>query len=150
MPSGRTPTRRDFKIEESGRSGGRCACCGSKSMRVWGSVRRNGEQTGAYFVTWTVGRPDHGALFTLVLGKWGESGSESDRFSVSLHFHRVNDVSEFMIIDAQSDGPAQALAGRALKRSEVIGTPLATQAFVIADAVYMSEGVKELRSWSEA
>ena len=106
--------------------------------------------TGAYFVNWTEGRPDHGAKFDLVLGKWGDATSKSDRFSVALFFRLMTDTPEFMIIDAQGDEASCVLTDTALKRSDVVGTPLAHQIFAIADAVYMSESLREVRAWSDA
>jgi hypothetical protein len=55
-----------------------------------------------------------------------------------------------MVVDAEnratSDSP---LVGTVLKRSDVIGTPIAAQVFAVIDAVYMSNSGSEVRSWSE-
>jgi hypothetical protein len=68
-----------------------------------------------------------------------------------LYFQIIGDTPEFMIIDAQSSGPStEALAETALRRSEVVGTPLALEVFAVVDAVYMSDGVSEVRAWSQS
>ena len=54
-----------------------------------------------------------------------------------------------MVVDAQgrltSDGE---LADSALKRSEIIATPLAPQVFALVDAIYMGDPrLDEIRTW---
>lgn len=150
MPSDAAPDWREFDIEESGTAGGQCDCCGTTTKRVWGFVRRAGDPVGAYFVAWTQGKPDHGAAFDLILGKWGEAASKQDRFSTALDFRLIDGAPQFMVVDAENRDTARSpLVGTALKRTEVIGTPLAAQVFAMIDAVYMSEGASEVRSWSE-
>ena len=144
------PDWRTFDVEASGASSGRCDCCGTNTKRIWGFVHRNGTPIGAYYVGWTEGKPDHGAAFDLILGKWGDLTTQDDRYSIALDFRVVEDAPQFMVIDAVnrviSDSP---LVGAALKRSDVIDTPLAAQTFAIVDAVFMSAGLDEVRSWSQ-
>jgi hypothetical protein len=150
MPSDPSPDWRDFEIEESGTTGGHCDCCGSTTKRVWGFVRRAGEPIGAYFVAWTHDKPDHGAKFDLILGKWGDSASKRDRYSAALDFRLVQGAPQFIVVDAENRATSESpLVGTALKRTEVIGTPIAAQVFAVVDAVYMSDGVGDVRSWSE-
>jgi hypothetical protein len=150
MPSDSPPDWRDFEIEESGAGPGHCECCGASTMRVWGFVRRNGDPVGAYFVAWTQGKPDHGAKFDLILGKWGNSAAKDDRYSVGLDYRLIDGSPQFMVVDALNRATSGSpLVGTALKRSDVIGTPLAPQVFAIVDAVYMSESASEVRHWSE-
>lgn len=150
MPSDSSPDWREFEIEESGTAGGHCDCCGTTTKRVWGFVRRGHEHVGAYFVGWTQGRPDHGATFDLILGKWGDSASKRDRYSTALDLYVVEGASQFTVVDAKQRATSESpLVGTHLKRSEVIGTPIAAQVFAVVDAIYMSDGVGEVRSWSE-
>jgi hypothetical protein len=150
MPSDTAPDWREFEIEESGTAGGQCDCCGKTTKRVWGIVRRAGEPVGAYFVAWTREKPDHGAAFDLILGKWGDSAVKQDRYSTALDFRLINGAPQFMVVDAENRHTARSpLVGTALKRTDVIGTPLAAQVFAVIDAVYMSDGASEVRSWSE-
>ncbi|HEV2549370.1 MAG TPA: hypothetical protein VGU20_18675 [Stellaceae bacterium] len=103
----------------------------------------------AYFVGWAEQRPDHGASFDLILGKWGASATKQDRYAVALDYRIVEGSPQFMVVDAQgrltSDGD---LADSALKRSEIIGTPLAPQVFALIDAIYMGDPrLHEIRTW---
>jgi hypothetical protein len=144
------PNWRDFEIEESGAIGGHCECCGTTTKRVWGVVRRNGEPVGAYFVAWTQGKPDHGATFDLILGKWGNSAAKDDRYSVALDYRLIDGAPQFMVVDALYRATSGSpLVGTAFKRSDVIGTPLAPQVFAVVDAVYMSDSAGEVRDWTE-
>lgn len=137
---------RDFEVEDAGSELGQCDCCGTSTTRIWGFVRRNGQPVGAYFVAFTLGRPDHGAKFDLILGEWGHTASRADRYALAVDMRLIDGTPAFMVVDAvdriTSSGP---LVGTALKRTDVIGTPLATQAFAIIDAVYMSDLAAELR-----
>jgi hypothetical protein len=150
MSSVPSPEWSNFEIEESGSAGGHCGCCGATTKRIWGFVRRSGEPVGAYVVAWTPGKPDHGAKFDLILGKWGDSASKVDRYSVALDLRLIDGSAQFMVVDALDRATSGSpLVGTALKRSDVIDTPLAPQIFAIVDAVYMSHGARELHDWSE-
>jgi hypothetical protein len=140
---------RSFEVEQSGTSNGHCDCCGSTTKRVWGLIHRDGAAVAAYFVGWAEQRPDHGASFDLILGKWGASATKQDRYAVALDYRIVEGSRQFMVLDAQgrltSDGE---LADLALKRSEIIGTPLARQVFALIDAIYMGDPrLDEIRTW---
>jgi hypothetical protein len=140
---------RSFKVEQSGASDGHCDCCGSTTKRVWGLIHGNGAAVAAYFVGWAEQRPDHGASFDLILGKWGASATKQDRYAVALDYRIVEGSPQFMVVDAQgrltSDGE---LVDLALKRSEIVGTPLAPQVFALIDAIYMGDSrLDEIRTW---
>jgi hypothetical protein len=144
------PSADDFEIELFETSGGICDCCGTTTKRVWGSINAINKQIGAYFVSWTESKPDHGAAFDLILGEWGENTTSEERFSVALDFRLADGTPQFMVINAADrDVSKSHLVGTALKRSDVIGTPLAPQVFAVIDAIYLSPGLEELRSWSE-
>ena len=141
---------RSFKIEQSGASDGLCECCGSFTKRAWGLVHRNsGEAVAAYFVGWVQHRPDHGATFDLILGKWDASATKDDRYAIALDYQMAEGSPQFMVIDAVRRLAVYAeLATSALQRSEVIGTPLAPQVFALIDAIYMGDSrLDELRTW---
>ncbi len=150
MPSDPPPDWRDFEVEESGTASGHCECCGTATSRVWGLVRRNGEPVGAYFVTWTQDKPDHGARFDLILGKWGDSATKGDRYSVALDYRVFDGVPQLMVVDADRPRDSgEPLAGTSLSRSDVVGTPIAPWVFAIVHAVYMSQSAGEVRCWTE-
>ena len=116
---------------------GPCACCGSETRRVWGFVRSPSGTAAAYFVQWAVGRvADHGALFDLILGAWGEGATAANRVLVTLDYRLTDTGPAFMVIDSVSRPAAKnEVVGRALARTEVVGQPVAQQAFAVADAV---------------
>jgi hypothetical protein len=101
MPSDTVPDWREYEIEESGTAGGHCDCCGTTTKRVWGFASRAGETVAAYFVAWTEGKPGHGAMFDLIVGKWGEDTSKLDRYSTALEFELIDGAPQFMVVDAE-------------------------------------------------
>ena len=128
---------------------GTCPCCGKASRVVWG-FSHEGERTRAsYFVHWTLGHiHDYGASIDLIIGAWGEGATAHTRSAVSMTY-RLTDTGPWLsVIDAATRPVAKnTLVGRALRRDEVIGTPLAAEAFAIADAVLLQDGrVAELRN----
>jgi hypothetical protein len=115
---------------------GPCECCGSKTRRVWGFVHFPTGTAAAYFVQWAVGRvADHGALFDLILGQWGDGTSAADWVLVTLDYRLADTGPAFIVIDSGSRPAAESeLVGRALARADVVGQPVAEQAFAVADA----------------
>jgi len=108
---------------------------------VSGFVYGANDTAAVYFVHWTLGGVDtHGAHFDLIIGKWGDGTTPSDRSAVALEFRRTEQGPAFMLIDA-SQRPAgrSDLAGRALSRDAVVGTPLAKLAFDLVDAVWVHD-----------
>ena len=126
-----------------------CGCCGNASRTVWGHVNHGEPIVAAYFVQWTIGRPDHGANFDLILGPWGEESSARDRQAISLVYRNSPEGSEFMVIDADNRPVAQSdLASKALSREEVISTDLAAHTFAILDAIWLQDTrIDEVRSF---
>lgn len=129
-----------FQIEqEATQDFGPCECCGSMSRLVAGFVKRDGEPCAAYQVHWTLGQIEkHGASFFIILGYWGEDTVPADRYAVGLRYRADAEVSGFMVIDADETRIAShPLAGRALRREEVIDTPLAQEVFDIVDFIWL-------------
>jgi hypothetical protein len=127
-----------LEVEPTGeKDHGPCACCGKNSRCVWGFVRTPRAQLAAYFVHWTVGRvSDHGANFDLIVGRWGERATATDRSLVALEYRLLDNGPAFMVIDAEGRPAADSeLVGRVLRRADVIGRPIADEAFGIVDAV---------------
>jgi predicted outer membrane lipoprotein len=140
--TGSRPKMTQLRIEVSGSQDvGLCECCGAASRTVWGYVYRGDDAEAAYFVQWTLGQVlRHGANFDLIVGKWGEGADRNDRGAVSLEFRRADSGPAFMIIDSiHRPVGSSDLAGRSLARSEVMGTPLATAAFEIVDAIWLQD-----------
>jgi hypothetical protein len=117
---------------------GRCPCCGRVSRGISGLVQRDGSDQGSYFVHWTIGHVfENGADFHIVLCGWGKDADASDRYAVSLEYRILDSGPAFMVVDARPDRVAKvgALADHCLKRSDVIGGPLAPVVFDICDAI---------------
>ncbi len=121
---------------------GPCPCCGSQTRRVWGFVHSSAGTVAAYFVQWAVGRVhDHGALCDLILGRWGEGTTAAERVLVTLDYRLTDTGPAFMVIDSAGRPAAGSdLVGRALARAEVVGQPIAAEAFAVVDAVLAQDG----------
>jgi len=127
-----------LEVEPTGANDtGPCGCCGNISRCITGFVHTPEASIAAYFVHWTLSRvADHGVNFDLIIGRWGEGTSARDRILVSLAYRLLDSGPGFMIIDAANRPAASSeLIGRALSRAEVVGQPVAQQAFGIVDAV---------------
>ncbi|WP_027584568.1 hypothetical protein [Bradyrhizobium sp. Ai1a-2] len=116
---------------------GVCDCCGHSSRCVWGEAYADGRCVAVYFVHWTLEHvPDHGASIELIIGQWGEGTSAQHRIAIALAYRLMEGIPSMMVINASAMPVARSpLVGRALCRDDVIGTPLAQNAFSIADAV---------------
>jgi hypothetical protein len=149
LASASRPDWRSFRTEQTGANVGHCDCCGCTTKRVWGLVHLDRDAVAAYFVGWAEQKPDHGATFDLILGKWGDSATRLDRFAVALDYRIVEASPQFMIVDARDRLSSHGdLVSAALKRSDVIGTALAPQIFAVVDAIYMGDSrLEELREW---
>jgi hypothetical protein len=122
---------------------GRCQCCGRVSRRVWGQVQREGSADGSYFVHWTIGHVfENGADFHIILRGGGKATDASDRYAVSLQYRVLDNGPAFMVVDARPEAIARvgALADHFLKRSDIIGGPLAPIVFDICDAILAEDG----------
>lgn len=140
-------TNPDYEIEPEGDSFGQCNCCGCKTVKVWGWIHGPEGTEASYFVRWTQGAPDHGALFKLAIGAWGEGRTNEDRASIRLEYRITEDGGSFMVQDA--DDSIGEIAKTSLKRTDVIGTPLAPQCFAYVDAIWLNDArLDELASWS--
>lgn len=116
---------------------GPCECCGSLTRVTWGFVHGSASSEVPYFVQWTLGRvTDHGALFDLILTQPGDDAAPPGRVLVTLDYRLTETGPGFMVIDAAGRPAADSdLVDRALARSEVVGQPVAAEAFAVADAI---------------
>jgi hypothetical protein len=137
-----------LQIDDRNRSQfGPCECCGNLSERVWGYVYRSDAAVAVYFVEWTPGHIEKSASFDLIIGKWGEQARPNDRRAAAVEFRRLESGPSFRVIDAGTRKIAtSSLVSGALRRDEVIGTPLAQEIFAITDAIYLEDPrINELR-----
>ena len=126
---------------------GPCECCGGISRTVWGLVHEGRRSLASYFVQWKVGQVlRHGANFDLILGKWGEGTGSDDRVAVALRFRRTDKGPSFMVVDATVRPTARGdLAGTALVRDQVVGSPWEQEAYDVVDAVWLKdERIREI------
>ena len=119
---------------------GPCPDCGQNTKRVWGYVYRGDVAVAAYFVEWTPSHRPKDAMFDLIIGKWGESAGPDDRKAVSIGFRTLDNGPSFMVQDATARRiGSNSLVSQALKRDDVIGTPIATDVFAICDLIYLAD-----------
>lgn len=131
-----------FQIEqEKTQDFGPCDCCGSMSRLVAGLVYEDGDAYAAYQVHWTLGQIEkHGASFFIILGYWGEDTVAADRYAVALRYRADSEATGFMVVDADETRIAShPLVGRALRREDVINTPLAQEVFDIVDFIWLHD-----------
>jgi len=125
-----------LEVEQAGESLGYCDCCGRTSRCVWGYVHEaQGPTLAVYYVRWTDGHLEEvGAEIDLFLGAWGDDASSADTVAVTLRYRlEEGGPGSFMIIDAD---PKPDIAAAALKRDEVIGTPVAPEVFRLIDTIW--------------
>ena len=132
---------------EEGSSGGICDCCGRASKTVWGDISTADTTLAVYYVSWTVGSAEHFPNIDLVIGPWGDGGSPNKRVLASLLYRPGSEGGSFMVIDSEGrPANSRELCGKALARVEVVGTPLAKEAFDFVDAVWAGDPrIEEVR-----
>jgi hypothetical protein len=98
-----------------------------------------------YIVRWAPGRPQHGAVVALSIGRWG-GASPSERACFAFE-HRVDERPGFMVTDAGSSPFAshKAVLGRMMTREEALASPEKQEAFDILDAIGEQDG--RLNGW---
>ena len=119
---------------------GTCECCGNTSKTIWGYVGTPKQTIAVYYVHWTVGSAQHSPNLDFIVGPWGDGAESKSRRLVSLLFRPSQGGGSFMVVDSESR-PANnpEICGRALKRAEVVGTPLAKEIFELADIVWLQD-----------
>jgi hypothetical protein len=129
-------------------STGYCDCCGKKSKTIWGDLGDSSGTRAVYFVQWTVDQPQHLPIFDIVLGPWGEGATPKDRVLVSLLYQPRHGGGSFMIGSGKGRrADSRTLCDRALERADVIGTPVANEAFSMADSLWLTEPrIEEIRA----
>jgi hypothetical protein len=124
-----------------------CDCCGKMSRVVWGGIATKKSTVAAYYVQWTVNAPQHDANIDLILGNMDDDSTPSERVLVSL-LYRARPSGGVMVIDG-TGRPVddREICRQAMKRDEVIGTPLAADVFALVDAIWLQDPrIDELRA----
>ena len=114
-----------------------CACCSSETRTLSGFVYAGDAAFGAYWVTGTVGRLDHGASFDLILGSWGQAAC-GDRRGISVAFRSGPDGG-FMVTDASPRLRSSDLVDVAMTRQDVVSGRWAATAFKVLDAIWLQD-----------
>lgn len=119
---------------------GPCECCGHESRLVSGFVKKAGAPYALYFVHWTIDHvAQYGANFDLIFGLRNEGGGAQPGTAASLLF-RLENGGSFMVIDADDrEFTKDEFAGRALRREDVVGKPIAHERFALCDAIVMQD-----------
>ncbi len=149
-PEGEPLNWESLGIEPTGSNdAGPCECCGFMSRTIWGFVHAPSATLAAYFVQWTLGNPEHGANFDLVIGEWEENTTKDDRRVAALEYRVFDGGGEFMVIDAASRPVSGGeIASTALFRDQVVGKPIANDLYAIVDAIFMKDDrLEEIRTW---
>lgn len=128
-------------------STGHCDCCGNQSKAICGDLADSSGTKALYFVQWTVDDPGHLPNFDIVLGPWGEGTKPNDRMLVSLLYQPRLGGGSFMVTSGKGRrADDRSVCGRALERTDVIGTPLAKEVFALLDSLWLTEPrIEEIR-----
>jgi hypothetical protein len=117
---------------------GTCPDCGNATRSVWGRISQSGAGRAMYFIRWTDGHPERGALIVVSIGRWGENAKPSDRVCMAFECRMGSDRPGFMVIDASAVPWAQReLLGQKLSREDALKNPVLQQVFGILD--YLAE-----------
>ena len=127
-----------FRIEPTGEKNHTSGCCNQASRAF---VHGPESTVATYFAHWPLGKltTDHPGNLDLVIGRFDEASSTSDRRAVSL-LYAANDGGQFMVTDAETRrDKIGTLTDYLLPRHAVIGTPLAQSAFDLTDAIMLQD-----------
>lgn len=136
-----------FVVEPWDENSTPCACCGNMSRVVWGGIATKKSTVAAYYLQWTVDAPQHDANIDLILGNMDDDSTPNERVLVSL-LYRAAPSGGVMVIDG-TGRPVddREICRQAMKREEVIGTPLAADVFALVDAIWLQDPrIDELRA----
>jgi hypothetical protein len=125
-----------------------CDCCGNQSRTIWGDLADASGAKAVYFVQWSVGHPEHTPNIDIILGPWGEGTTPGDRVLVSLLYQPRPGGGTVMVTSGKGRrADDRSLCGRALERTDVIGTALANEVFSLVDSLWLTEPrIEEIRA----
>ena len=132
--------------------GGICDCCERTSKTIWGDLGTDQTALAVYYVSWTVAAPEHHPKIDLIVGAWGDGTDPENRILVSLLFRPAADGGSFMVVDANDRLTSyRSVCGRAMRRAEVVGTPLGEEIITLVDALWASDPrISEVRALNHA
>lgn len=127
-----------------------CECCDNRTLSIEGVIDRpDGVGAGVYAVQWTIGSPENGASFHLVIGPVDDKARVAECVGVRLAYGMTQQGSPgFTVVDANTEYFYFDTCPRPLPREEVVGTPLAQESFDMVDAIWMQDPrIKEVDAW---
>ena len=116
-----------------------CACCGSDTHRVSGSVYRNGDIYALYHAGWSPAHPERGANVELEFGDWGERAGPEDRFRVALAITAGPSGYQFAFIDSSESAWLNSTESRMLSREGALEHPGKEEILQVAEHVLRND-----------
>lgn len=114
---------------------------------VWGWVHLGEGTRAVYYIRWTAGKPDHGMVWFLSVGRWDEHGVATERRSVGLRCRLLDGRPQFMVIDAATTPwgvQGKPELGALLTREEAHGTELVHEVFGYVNEILIRDPRVEL------
>jgi hypothetical protein len=112
-----------------------CACCGSDTHRVSGSVWRNGDAYALYHASWSPAHPEKGASVGLEFGDWSEGTGPEDRFRVALVITAGPSGYQFAFIEPSESAWQNSGESRMLSRAGALEHPGKEEILHVAEHV---------------
>jgi hypothetical protein len=114
----------------------RCPHCGEESMTVWGWVLKDNAAHAAYFANLMTGHQEISARLTISIGGWGEEDNLTKRKWVFIEARPIPGSYEMMVREPEESlYNGKAILGKALTRTEALGSPLMQESFAVADHI---------------
>lgn len=127
----------NFRIEPDGETTlDACGDCGNATRSVWGYVSDARGARAAYFIRWTEGHLERGALLVISIGAWGKDAHPADRVCVALECRMGVDRPQFMVVNAAEVPWAQReVLGGKLSRENALANSAIQEVFAISDRI---------------
>jgi len=114
----------------------RCPHCGEESMTVWGWVSKENAAHAAYFANLMTGHQEASARLTISIGGWGKEDNLARRNWVFIEARPIAGSYEMMVREPEESlYSGKQILGKALSRSEALGSPLVQEFFAVADHI---------------
>lgn len=128
-----------------------CPCCNNITRTIWGAAHVHDKIIAVYYVHWTQNSPVHGAHIDLILGDRNQSAPPVKRSLVTIEYRVTEGPPSFMVVNGNENSPAldPQVTIAPLLREQVVGTPLAKDAFAIIDAIWLGDSrIDNIHTWT--
>jgi hypothetical protein len=113
-----------------------CGDCGNATRSIWGYVSDSRGARAAYFIRWTDGHLERGALLVISIGACGKDARPADRVCVALECRMGVDRPQFMVVDAaQVPWTQREVLGVKLSRESALANAAIQELFAISDRI---------------